>query len=124
MIAVMLAAALTAQPAPRTGQWVILDVLRVIAPEQTRGQCFVQGRVAQVVRGRLFRQGQQLGVSLACVQGPEAPLIPLRAAPGPERRPPITVMQLEIIKRALVHLDADARVVNNDYYPVGVQPLR
>lgn len=123
MIAVMLAAALTARPAPTTGNWVVLDVLRVMAPEQTRGQCFVQGRVAQVVRGRLYKQGQQLAVSLACVAGP-APLIPLQAGPGAVKRPPITVEQLERAKRALVHLDANARVLNNDYYPAGVQPLR
>jgi hypothetical protein len=127
MIAAVLAAALavqaTPETAPRSGQWVILDVQRVIAPDITQGQCFVQGRVSQVVRGRLYKPGQQLNVSLPCVKGPANPLIPLQATPGLGKRPPITVERLESLKRALVHLDASARVVDNDYYAVGVQPL-
>lgn len=126
MIAAVLAAALAVQApetAPRSGQWVILDVQRVIAPDITQGQCFVQGRVSQVVRGRLYKPGQQLNVSVACVKGSTSQLIPLQATPGPARRPPITVERLESLKRALVHLDASARVVDNDYYAVGVQPL-
>jgi hypothetical protein len=126
MIAALLAAALiqaTPETAPRTGEWVILDVQRVIAPEQTRGQCFVEGRVEQVVRGRIYKQGQQLGVSVACVKGPANQLIPLQARREPAKRPPITVERLRSLKRALVHLDAFARVVDNDYYAVGPQPL-
>lgn len=127
MIAAVLAAlAVQATPdtAPRTGNWVVLDVLRVMAPEQTRGQCFVQGRVNRVVRGQRYKAGQQLAVSLACVQGPARQLIPLQATPNPAKRPPITVERLEALKQALVHLDAQARVVDNEYYAVGAQPLR
>ena len=126
MIAVLLAASLaqtTPEAAPRTGEWVVLDVQRVIAPEQTRGQCFVQGRVARVVLGRRYKEGQQLAISVACVQS-GSQLIPLQATREPPRRPPITVQRLEALKKALVHLDDQQRVVDNEYYAVGVQPLR
>ena len=127
MIAAVLAAAMaiqaTPETAPRTGQWVVIDVQRVIAPETTQGQCFVQGKVAQVVRGRLYKPGQELALSVACTKNPRGPLIPLQATPRPARPPPISVERLESLKRALVHLDASGRVVNNEYYGIGPQPL-
>lgn len=126
MIAVLLAATLaqvTPETAPRTGEWVVLDVQRVIAPEQTQGQCFVQGKVERVVRGQRYKAGQQLAVSVACVKGANQ-VIPLQAQRGPVKPGPITVERLESLKQALVHLDAQQRVVDNEYYAVGVQPLR
>jgi hypothetical protein len=126
MIGLVLAAALASQApqiTPRSGEWVILDVQHVIAPEQLQGQCFVQARVSQVVRGSFYKQGQQLNISLACRKGRDTNIIPLQATREPAKRPPITVERLEQLKRALVHLDRQSRVVNNDYYAVGPEPL-
>jgi hypothetical protein len=122
MIGLMLAAALGAQAAP-SGDWVVVDVQRVIAPETTRGQCFVQGQVRRVVRGEAYLPGQNVAIALACTAGRRQLMIPLAAEPGAIRRPPITVQRLEATKRALVHLDRQGRVIGNEYYAVGPQPV-
>jgi hypothetical protein len=117
MIALLLAAAL-APSAPTaeqmaTGNWVVVAVQRVIAPDQMQGQCFVQGRVEQVVHGRAFRPGDAIAMSLSC----RASGITTAAA-GPRPEIP-TVQALRSQKRALVHVDAAGRVLENGYYGFG-----
>ena len=120
MIAVILAAALTQQfpsaAAMANGEWVVVAVQRVIAPDQTQGQCFIQGRVEQVVHGRAFRPGDAIALSLPCRAGGITP-----TAVG--SRPEIpTIQALRSPSRALVHVDAAGRVLDNGYYGFGAAP--
>jgi hypothetical protein len=118
MIAAILAAGLAglaaqAAPAAVSGDWVVVKVQRVIAPDQTQGQCFIQGRVEQVVHGRAWSVGDAIGLSLACRVGGLTPAV---ARPGPAIP---TVQALRSQKRALVHVDAAGRVFENGYYGFG-----
>ena len=117
MIAAILAAALAqAFPTPEAmtrGDWVVVAVQRVVAPEQTQGQCFIQGRVEQVVHGRAFRTGDAIALSLPCRAGGIT-----STASGPAPEVP-TVRTLRIFKHALAHVDAAGRVLGNDYYGLG-----
>ena len=123
MIAAILAAALT-QPFPSAsamaiGEWLVVAVQRVIAPDQTQGQCFVQGRVEQVVHGRAFQPGDAIALSLSCRSGG---ITSTAAGPGPQIP---TIQTLRANKRALVHVDAAGRVLDNGYYGFGtVVPAR
>ncbi len=72
MLAAILAAAI-AGPAPagpniqtNTGEWVLVSVKRVIAPENMPGQCFVAAQVDRVVHGQRYKPGQPVYISLAC----------------------------------------------------------
>jgi hypothetical protein len=115
VLALSLGAVVLAQAAPATvsGDWVVVAVQRVIAPAQTQGQCFIQGRVEQVVHGRAWRVGDAIGLSLACRVGG---LTPAAATAGPAIP---TVQTLRSQKRALVHVDAAGRVLENGYYGYG-----
>ncbi|HTK33886.1 MAG TPA: hypothetical protein VL358_01195 [Caulobacteraceae bacterium] len=112
MIALALAAALAQQAAPamNTGNWVVVAVQRVIAPDQTQGQCFVQGKVEQVVHGRAFRRGDAIALSVSCRASGFTP-----AAYTPAPAVP-TIQALRAQKRVLVHVDAAGRVLENGYY--------
>ena len=125
MLAAILAAAI-AGPVPagpniqiNTGEWVLVTVKRVIAPENMPGQCFVAAQVDRVVHGQRYKPGQPVYISLACRTGGMTPAaMPLNSAP-----PPRTIQSLRETKRALVHLDASSGVVDNPFYGVGLQPL-
>jgi hypothetical protein len=121
MLAAVLAAALGSQvpaplPNPASGDWVLIRVQRVIAPANMPGQCFVQGRVDQVIHGQTYRQGQTVGISLACRPGAGVSPVALRI--GEARRAPPTIQVLREMKQALAHLDTGGRVVDNQYYGV------
>jgi hypothetical protein len=114
MIALVLAVALVG-PVPTAeqmavGNWLVVAVQRVIAPDQMQGQCFVQGRVEQVVHGRAFRPGDAIAMSLPCRAGG---ITPTAAGPRPEVP---TIQGLRAAKRALVHVDAAGRVLENGFY--------
>lgn len=119
MIAAVLAAALTPQlpsallPSMTSGEWLVVSVGRVIAPDQHPGECFVQGRVEQVVHGRVYRPGDAIAISLACRQGGLSPAV-ATATP-----PTVTIQTLRSQKRALVHVDAGGRVLNNGFWGLG-----
>ena len=128
MIAALMAAALATGPATPakpalSGDWVVVSVRRVIAPENMPGQCFVQAQIDQVVHGQSYRAGQPVYISLACRRGGVSPAsAELNRIAGPE---PKTIQVLKETKRALAHLDAGARVVNNEYYgAAAMTPLR
>ena len=117
MITAILAAALTqtapTAPAMASGEWVVVAVQRVIAPDQIQGQCFIQGKVEQVVHGRAFQAGDAIGLSLSCRAGG---ITPATFASKPEVP---TIQTLRAQKRALVHVDAAGRVLDNGYYGFG-----
>ncbi len=118
MIAAILAAALAQQPAQPTmtsGNWVTVAMQRVIAPDQTEGQCFVQGRVEQVIHGRAFQPGDAIGLSVPCRNGGLSPAA-YGGAPSV-----ITVQTLRSQKHALVHVDGAGRVLDNGYYGFGAR---
>jgi len=112
MIALALAAALAQQPAPamNTGNWVVVAVQRVIAPDQTQGQCFLQGKVETVIHGRAFQQGDAIALSMSCRA---SGFTPTAYAPAP---PVPTIQALRSQKRVLVHVDAAGRVLENGYW--------
>jgi hypothetical protein len=112
-LAAALAQPLPAAPAAASGNWVVVAVQRVIAPDQMQGQCFIQGRVERVVRGRAFRAGDAIGLSLACRFGGFTPAQATHAPAVP------TIQTLRSQKRALVHVDAAGRVLENGYYGFG-----
>ncbi|HTI66652.1 MAG TPA: hypothetical protein VL460_03780 [Caulobacteraceae bacterium] len=104
MIATILAGLAALQPAPQAGEWLLVTVQRVIAPDQIPGQCFVQARIDQVVQGRAFRSGDPVAITMACRAND--------LAPGPSQ----TIAALRAQKRALVRLDAGGRLLGEDYY--------
>lgn len=125
MIAAILAAAIAGPPAPAlkapstdSGEWVLVSVKRVIAPENMPGQCFVAAQVDSVVHGQRYKAGQPVYISMACRRGGMTRAA-LNATPVPR-----TVQSLRETKRALVHLDASGGVVDNQFYGVGAQPLQ
>ena len=65
MIAAILAATALAAPDLTTGDWVVVAVHRVIAPDQIPGQCFVQAKVDQVVHGETYKPGQAVALTVA-----------------------------------------------------------
>jgi hypothetical protein len=117
IVAAVLAAAvaqlLPPLPAGTTGEWVVVTVQRVIAPDQIQGQCFLQGRVDQVVRGRAFQAGDAIGLSMSCRFGGYSPAVATFAPQIP------TVETLRSQKRVLVNVDAAGRVLQNGYYGLG-----
>jgi hypothetical protein len=105
MIAAILAlAALQPTPDVQTGDWFVVAVHRVIAPDQIPGQCFLEAHVEQVVHGRGFRSGDAVAITMAC--RPDD-----RAGDGTQ-----TIAALRSHKRALVRLDPGGRLVENGYY--------
>lgn len=117
MIAAILAAFAALQPAPMIdtsqGDWVLVTVNRVVAPDQIPGQCFVQAKIDQVVNGRNFRSGDAVAITVGCRTGGLSPIVAVRGAEAP------TIETLRTLKRALVHLDAGGRVLENGYYALG-----
>lgn len=102
-------------PATSAGDWVVVTVVRVIAPDQHPGECFVQARVEQVVRGRVWSVGQPIGLSLACRRDGVAQPIALDETPAVQ-----TIRSLRAQKRALVNVDTGGRVLMNRFY--GLDP--
>ena len=118
MLAAILAAVLAALPQPpnldtRQGDWILVTADRVVAPENMPGECFVQARVDQVVHGENFRVGQRVALVVPCRQGGFDPTVNIL------RQAPPTIQTLRTQKRALVHLDAGGRVLDNAYYALG-----
>ena len=123
MIAAALAFWLAAQPSPApvlppasmtaSGEWLVVSVGRVIAPDQHPGECFVQGRVEQVVHGTAYRTGDAIALTLACRNGGYDRT---QATRTPE---PVTIQTLRSQKRALVHVDSGGRVLGNGFYGLG-----
>jgi len=117
MIALAFAAALAAAPLPpsrnqmTSGEWIVIAVGRVIAPDQHPGECFIEGRVEQVLRGRAYRVGGPAALTLRCRA---ESLSPIAAAPGPSEPP--TVSGLKATRHALVHADAGGRVIDNGFW--------
>jgi hypothetical protein len=118
MIAAILAGLAALQPLPDVGasrgDWLLVTVHRVIAPDQIPGQCFLQARIDEVVNGHSFRTGDAVAISVACRPGGLAPAAAVRGVPAVP-----TIETLRSQKRALVHLDAGGRVLDNGYYGLG-----
>jgi hypothetical protein len=119
-----IAAVLTAQYTPpqaeapatldtRKGDWVMVTVHRVLAPDQIPGQCFVQAKVDQVVHGETYKPGQAVALTVPCRAGGLNPAVTILGQQAP------TIETLRTQKRALVHLDAGGRVLQNGYYALG-----
>jgi hypothetical protein len=106
MIVSILAAAMTMQAPPdlATGEWVVVSIHRVIAPDQIPGQCFVEARIDQVVSGRRFRAGDPVAITMAC----RADEMAVGEA--------VTVANLKAQTRALVRLDVGGRVAKGGWY--------
>ena len=115
-LALFLAAQVAAappSPSAMTGDWVVVAISRVIAPDQHPGECFVEGRVEQVVHGRAYRGGDPIALSMRCRNGGFDRTALARA---PEI---LTIQALRAEKRALVHVDAGGRVLDNGFYGLG-----
>ena len=118
MLAAIVAVMVAAMPQPqgldtRKGDWILVTADRVVAPENMPGECFVQARVDQVVHGESFKVGQRVALVVPCRQGGFDPTVNLM------RQAPPTIQTLRTQKRALVHLDAGGRVLDNAYYALG-----
>jgi hypothetical protein len=132
MIAALLAAGLVQLPpgaSAAVGDWLVVDVARVIAPDQHPGECFVQGRVEQVVRGRQFRPGDAVALTIPCRAGGATPAawrsggFDLNDLPAGREAPTIATLRAQ--KRILVHVDAGGRLLDNGFWGLGeVQPAR
>lgn len=120
----LIAAVLTAQYTPpqpsapatldtRKGDWVLVTVNRVVAPDQIPGQCFVQAKVDQVVHGDTYKPGQAVAMTVPCRAGGLNPTVSILGQEAP------TIQTLRTQKRALVHLDTGGRVLQNGYYALG-----
>ncbi len=125
MIGAVFAAAVALAPAqrPAAGEWLVVKVERVIAPDQQPGECFVQGKVEQVVRGAVYRAGDAVALTVPCRQGGVTPARWSGEAFGPEERlvgqEPPTLETLRSQRRALVHVDAGGRLLDNGYWGLG-----
>jgi hypothetical protein len=115
--AALLALSLVQAPLPSagdmaSGEWLVVGIGRVIAPNQHPGECFVEGRVERVVHGRAFRAGAPIALTLRCRAGAMTPI----AAAAPE---PPTIRAIRSQKHALVHVDAGGRVLANGFWGLG-----